>query len=334
MARAILMPSSQDQRHDGRGGFADENRPSPLGTTAPHGYGRRAAASEVFLTNWRRDAADGWVVSARWPSAHGFHGSGDGPHDRPHEPLLLIETMRQAGILLSHLAHRVPLDHPITWQRIRYDLVPRALSAAGAPTEVELHVTDHEVIRRGKRLLSARQEFRVRRDGADLATATLDYACHSPSVYHRLRGRYSERTPADARGLPLPAPVAPQLVGRDRERDVVLSPTDRAGQWRLRVDTSHPVLFDQPVDHAPGMLMIEAARQAAQAATPGVTLPIAMECDFERCAELDAPCWVRARTAPEPAEAGAGDGRVLVDVAVEQHGKPVIAARIISLPIP
>ncbi|MGG7570946.1 AfsA-related hotdog domain-containing protein [Streptomyces sirii] len=193
-------------------------------TTAPHGYGERAASSEVFLTNWRRDTADGWVVSARWPRAHGFYRSVDGAHHRLHDPLLLVETMRQAGILLSHLAHRVPFDHPITWQRIRYDLVPQGLSSAGAPAEVELHVTDHEVVRRGERLLSARQEFRVRRDGADLATATLDYACHSPSVYRRLRGRYSELTPANAGRLPLPAPVAPQLVGRDRERDVVLSP--------------------------------------------------------------------------------------------------------------
>ncbi|MFE1773093.1 ScbA/BarX family gamma-butyrolactone biosynthesis protein [Streptomyces sp. NPDC059008] len=304
-----------------------------MSTTAPQGYGRRAAVPEVFLTNWRRDTADGWVVSARWPRAHGFYGPVDG-RERLHDPLLLVETVRQAGILLSHLAHRVPLDHPITWQRIHYDLAPQALSTAAAPAEVELHVTDHEVVRRGKRLLSARQEFRVRCDGAELASATLDYACHSPAVYRRLRGRYSELTPANARRLPLPAPVSPQLVARAREHDVVLSPTGRPDLWRLRVDTSHPVLFDQPADHAPGMLMIEAARQAAQAATPGVTVPIAMECTFERYAELDAPCWVRARTATEPAAAQDRDGRMPVDVAVEQHGKPVIAARVTSLPIP
>lgn len=329
MASATLMPSSQDQLHDGRGRFAGGNRPSPLTTTVPREYVHRSAVSEVFLTNWQRGVAGGWVVSAQWPRAHSFYGPADGLHD----PLLLIETMRQAGILLSHVAHRVPLDHPIIWQRLRYDLVPQALRATEEPAEVELHISDHDVVRRGKRLISACQEFRVLCDGVDLATATLDYSCHSPAVYRRLRGKYSDLTLANARRLPLPGPVAPRLVARDRERDVVLSPTDRPGHWQLRVDTSHPVLFDHPVDHAPGMLMIEAARQAAQAATPGVTLPIGMECAFERYAELDAPCWVRSRTT-EPAATQTDDGRTQVEVDVEQHGKPVIAARITSVPMP
>ncbi|MGW1375783.1 ScbA/BarX family gamma-butyrolactone biosynthesis protein [Streptomyces sp. NPDC002446] len=297
--------------------------------TAPHGYVHRGAVSEVFLTNWQRGVAGGWVVSAQWPRTHGCHGPLDGLHD----PLLLIETMRQAGILLSHVAHRVPLDHPVIWQRLRYDLAPQALRAVDEPAEVELYITDHDVVRRGKRLVSARQEFRVRCDGAELATATLDYSCHSPAVYRRLRGKYSDLTLTNARRLPLPEPVAPHLVARDRERDVVLSPTGRPGRWQLRVDTSHPVLFDHPVDHAPGMLMIEAARQAAQASTPGVTLPVGMECTFERYAELDAPCWVRARTTG-PAAARSEDGRSQVEVDVEQHGKTVITARVTSAPIP
>ncbi|MFI0154983.1 ScbA/BarX family gamma-butyrolactone biosynthesis protein [Streptomyces lydicus] len=329
MASATLMPFWRDQRHGDRGRFADGNRPSALTTTVPREYVHRTAVSEVFLTNWRRGAADSWIVSAQWPRAHSFYGPVGGLHD----PLLLIETMRQAGILLSHVAHRVPLDHPIIWQRVRYDLTPQALHAADEPAEVELHITDHDVIRRGKRLISARQHFRIRCDGADLATASLDYSCHSPAVYRRLRGKYSDLTLANARRLPLPEPVTPQLVGRDRERDVVLSPTNRPDRWQLRVDTSHPVLFDHPVDHAPGMLMIEAARQAAQAATPGLTLPTAMECDFERYAELDAPCWVQARAADEPLTAVADGGRQ-IEVAVEQHGKPVIAARITSVPTP
>ncbi|MEU9124661.1 ScbA/BarX family gamma-butyrolactone biosynthesis protein [Streptomyces sp. NPDC048506] len=326
MASATLMPSWRDQRRNGGGRFGDGNRRSVLTTTVQREYVHRAAVSEVFLTNWRRGAAGSWVVSAQWPRAHSFYAPVGGLHD----PLLLIETMRQAGILLSHVAQRVPLDRPIIWQRIRYDLVPRALRAAEEPAEVELHITDHDVVRRGKRLASARQEFRVLCDGAHLASAVLDYSCHSPAVYRRLRGRYSDLTFANARRLPLPEAVSPRLVARDRDRDVVLSPTGRPDHWQLRVDTSHPVLFDHPVDHAPGMLMIEAARQAAQAATPGVTVPVAMDCTFERYAELDAPCWVRARTTT-PVARPAADGRRQVEIGVEQHGKPVIAARITSV---
>ncbi|GLW15688.1 adhesin [Streptomyces sp. NBRC 13847] len=325
MASATLAPHVRDERPDIGGEDANGSRPSALTTTVPREYVHRTAISEVFLTDWRPGSSDSWVISAQWPRAHTFYGPRDGLHD----PILLIETMRQAGILLSHVAHQVPLDHPIIWQRVRYDLLPEALRTTGRPAEIELHVTDHDMVFRGKRLATARQEFRILCDGAELATAALDYSCHSPSVYRRLRGEYSDLDLANSRKLPVPQAVEPPLVAREHDRDVVLSPTEHADRWQLRVDTSHPVLFDHPVDHAPGMLMIEAARQAAQADTPGSTLPTSLECTFARYAELDAPSWVRARTTER-----ADDGSRQSTVTVEQHDKPVVSARITSVPTP
>ncbi|MFF8732844.1 AfsA-related hotdog domain-containing protein [Streptomyces sp. NPDC015171] len=43
----------------------------------------------------------------------------------------------------------------------------------------------------------------------------------------------------------------------------MLAATERAGRWQLRIEQDHPVLFGHPVDHAPGMLLLEALRQAA-----------------------------------------------------------------------
>lgn len=322
MAGATLTPNLRDQPHGLGGRLADGTRPSGLTMTVPREYVHRTAIAEVFLTNWRRGEA-GWVVSAQWPRAHTFYGPVHGLHD----PLLLVETIRQAAILLSHVAHRLPLDHPIIWQRVRYDLAPQALRTTDQPAEVTLHITDRDMVYRSTRLVSAHQEFRIVCDGADLASAMLVYSCHSPAVYRRLRGEYSDLALANSRRLPLPEAVAPQLVARERDRDVVLSPTDRPDRWQLRVDTAHPVLFDHPVDHAPGMLMVEAARQAAQAATPGFTVPASLDCGFERYAELDAPSWVEARAT------GRTDGdRRQVEVTVEQHGKPVIAARVACVP--
>lgn len=304
--------------------FASEG-PRTLTTTVPREFVHRLAVSEVFLTDWRRVGDGAWVVRAQWPRAHSFYGPQHGLHD----PLLLVETMRQAGILLSHVAHGVPLDHPIIWQKVAYVLSPEALRTAQAPADVELHVTDVDVVRRGKRLTSARQEFRIVCDGAELANAMLDFSCHSPAVYRRLRGEYSDLELANSRALPLPEALTPGLVGRDRPRDVVLSPAGSDACWQLRVDTSHPVLFDHPVDHTPGMLMVEAARQAAQATAAGFTLPVTLECSFLRYAEMDEPSWVRARTL----ERDAAGGR-LVEVGIEQHGRPVLAARITSRAVP
>ncbi|WP_043266643.1 ScbA/BarX family gamma-butyrolactone biosynthesis protein [Streptomyces sp. CT34] len=326
MASATLTSFAPGQLRAGnRGQFAHGNRPRSLTMTVPREYVHRAAVSEVFLTDWRRGGPDSWLVSAQWPRAHSFYRPVNGLHD----PLLLIETVRQAGILLSHVAHGVPLDHAIIWRTVRYDLSPTALRTTDAPADVELHITDRDVVRRGKRPACVRQEFRIVCDGSDLASAVLDYSCHSPAVYRRLRGEYGDLALANSRKLPVPEPVAPQLVGRDRTGDVVLSPAGDPGRWQLRVDTSHPVLFDHPVDHAPGMLMVEAVRQAALALTPGGALPVSLECSFERYAEMDAPCWVAARTTGR-----SGAGCREVEVGMEQHGRRVLAAKVSSLPMP
>ncbi|UNO39489.1 ScbA/BarX family gamma-butyrolactone biosynthesis protein [Streptomyces sp. MST-110588] len=296
----------------------------PLTTTVPREYVHRAALSEVFLTDWGYAGDDTWVVGAQWPRAHSFYGPAGGLHD----PVLLVETIRQAGILLSHVAHGVPLENSIIWQDMRYRLAPEALRTSATPAEIELHVRDEDLVRRGARLAGARQRYRVLRDGAELATATLDFSCHSPAVYRRLRGAYCDLEHAYARRLPPPEPLLPPLVARDRTADVVLSPTGRPHLWQLRVDTAHPVLFDHPVDHTPGMLLVEAARQAAQAtAGPGFVLPVEMECAFERYGELDAPCWVRAT--PRGHDVA---GRFRVDIAVEQYDQPVFSARIAARP--
>ncbi|WP_142212826.1 AfsA-related hotdog domain-containing protein [Streptomyces sp. SLBN-118] len=60
--------------------------------------------------------------------------------------------------------------------------------------------------------------------------------------------------------LLLPPPACLTPFGRDRFEDVVLAATDRPDRWQLRVDTTHPILFDHLVDHAPGMLLLEPAR--------------------------------------------------------------------------
>lgn len=293
----------------------------PLTTTVPRQYVHRTAVSEVFLTDWRRAGSGAWVVSAQWPRAHSFYGPVDGLHD----PMLLVETMRQASILLAHVAHGVPLDHPIIWQDLRYSVNPEALRVTGAPAEIALHITDHALLYRGRRLAGARLRFHVLRDGAELATAELNFACQTPAVYRRLRGEYSDLQRANARTLDLAEPVAPRLVARDRTSDVVLSPTGHANRWQLRVNTAHPVLFDHPVDHAPGMLMVEAARQAAHAAAgPGFALPTDMECSFHRYGELDAPCWVEVTPGHD------GRGRRLLDIDIQQNGRSVFTARTAS----
>ncbi len=70
------------------------------------------------------------------------------------------------------------------------------------------------------------------------------------------------------------------------------------------------------------MALIEAARQAARAATgqPSALL-LGLETDFTRYAELDVPCWIEARADDPDA---AGDLRV--QVTGTQRGQQVFTA--------
>jgi hypothetical protein len=100
--------------------------------------------------------------------------------------------------------------------------------------------------------------------------------------------------------LPVPPGVPAADVGRALAADVVLAEPapGRTDRRRLRVDTAHPVFFDHPLDHVPGMLLLEAARQAALLQTGGERAPNAYDAVFHRYAELDEPLWIEAGEGP------------------------------------
>ncbi|MFI6107699.1 ScbA/BarX family gamma-butyrolactone biosynthesis protein [Streptomyces sp. NPDC051310] len=257
----------------------------------PRQFVHRAAIAEVFLTGWHPTGEDSFTVTAQWPRQHCFYTAHEGLHD----PLLLSETVRQTLPLLSHAAYDVPFDTRLSWDFFRYALDPAALPTGFVPAELELRVTASDIRRRGGQLAAVTMHFDILRDGAPLATAETRFGCYSRAVYQRVRAGRADIDRVLATALPPAAPVDPAVVGRDRWPDVVLAPADRDGRWRLRTDTGHPVLFDHPVDHAPGMLLLEAARQATQAIRPGRrVLPVGMDIAFFRYVEFDSPCWITA----------------------------------------
>jgi hypothetical protein len=275
----------------------------PLTTTVPKEYVHRAAVSEVFLTGWRQTDTDACTITAQWPRAHAFYGPAHGLHD----PLLFVETLRQSVPLLSHAVYGAPMDHKQIWQRLQVSLDPTALYSGLTPAALELHVSCTDVERRAGILRGMRIDVTATRDGHCLGTASTCFSSHSRALYRRLRGAYGDADEAMANAVAMPAPIRPELVGRDRRDDVVLANRDRDGRWQLRVHTLHPVIFDHANDHAPGMLLLEAARQAVQHHVgPVPILPTGMEAAFHRYVELDAPAWVAAESL--------SDGRVRVVV--------------------
>ncbi|MEW1804413.1 AfsA-related hotdog domain-containing protein [Streptomyces virginiae] len=98
-------------------------------------------------------------------------------------------------------------------------------------------------------------------------TAEAGFTDQPEAVYQRLRGGNADLDRVTSRVIPLPPPMTPRRVPRPLPPRGALPHqllATRAAADRL----NHPILFDHPVDHAPGMLL-EAVRQAAY----GLRLP-------------------------------------------------------------
>ncbi|MDH6515765.1 hypothetical protein M2164_002235 [Streptomyces sp. SAI-208] len=260
-----------------------------LTATVPREFVHRVAVAEILLTGWTRSDADRFTITAQWPRAHQLHVS---PDRSAYEPLLVAETVRQCGALLAHAAYEVPLGHQFVLQELRVDTRPEHLAVGSAPAEPVVDVTVTEVRRRAGRPTALRYEAVVRLGGERVATGGIAVTWTKESVYRRLRGGRTADVGALRLPRPLPAPLPADTVGRALAADVLLSPTARPGRWRLRVDTAHPVFFDHPLDHIPGMLLLEAARQAVRAhGGPEHRVPASFHATFHQYAELDEPVW-------------------------------------------
>ncbi|MCX4993161.1 ScbA/BarX family gamma-butyrolactone biosynthesis protein [Streptomyces sp. NBC_00568] len=284
-----------------------------LTTTVPKELVHRASVAEVLLTDWARTAADRFEVSAQWPRGHSFFTAVQGRHD----PLIAAESFRQAAILLAHTEFGVPLEHPFLMHSLTLDVRPEHLATGSAPASVGIEMTCHDVTWRRGAATAIRFEAVFRRGGQTVASASGSCTCTTPAVYARLRGKQAALAGVPA---PLTAPLAPQHVGRTSPADVVLSPAGRSGRWLLRTDTSHPVLFDHQVDHVPGMVLLEAARQATVATLGQDTFVAHLASTFERYAELDTPCTIEAHPLPDHA------GQRRVRILAHQNDTPVFTA--------
>ncbi|MFD5829058.1 ScbA/BarX family gamma-butyrolactone biosynthesis protein [Lentzea sp. NPDC060358] len=282
--------------------------------TVPRHLVHRAAVSEVFLTDLRIVDDTTFSVGAQWPRDHSFYRL---PSPHRHDPMLLAETIRQAALVIAHQVFGVPLDWKFMSHETNYQITTAGLALGARPADITLTVTCHDVKRRGAKVAGMGMDVTCHRDGRQIGSGSVRWSCVTAAAYQRLRAGVGDRVPPPGTPAPSAPPVSRGLVGRDRSRDVVLSPHDRRGSWLLRIDRRHPVLFDHPVDHVPGMVLQEAARQAAALllGRPGL-VPAALRFTFDRYVEFDSPVVVTpVRRAP------ATTGALGVGVEIEQDGR-------------
>lgn len=259
--------------------------------TVPRQLVHKRSCSEVYLTSWRPDGGDACEVGAQWPRRHSYYTTRSTSAGASHDLLLAAETLRQAVIYTAHQLLGVPLEAAFSMNGMSLHLRDGGVPVGQVPTELILRLDCQDVRRDrlGLRSMTVRVEFFA--GDEVIARGHGDLVVLPQRTYSYLR-----RGRTQLAVLPSGPGLAPEVVGRRHEGDVLID-AHQEGALRLRIDTTHPVLFDHPLDHVPGMLLIEAARQAVTSTLPSEVL-LGFEASFQQFTELDEPCDVHVVVEP------------------------------------
>ncbi|HEV2638080.1 MAG TPA: ScbA/BarX family gamma-butyrolactone biosynthesis protein [Actinocrinis sp.] len=246
----------------------------------------RTALAEVLLTDVRPDREHTFTAAAQWARSHPtFDRAGDGRHN----PLLVAETMRQLGICIPAQFYPVPPGARFLIEELAFSLDAAAEPRAGyGGSELTCGVLV-DVLQAGSAGMVQRLRLTVRyhAEGREFAQADGIARFLPPAAYAAVRSRrcgisamplqslspesQTSKTPTPAVHLTRPATADPTLLGLARHQDLLIG-LDSDDRIRLvPADPFHPFFYDHFSDHVPGMVLIEAVRQAAlhRAAAPG-----------------------------------------------------------------
>lgn len=312
--------------------------------TVPRSMVHRAAVSEVFLTGAHRLGDDHFQCAAQLPRTHSYfseHAHG-GKH---YDMLLLMEVLRQAFIYVSHAFLGVDPKDKFLYSGSETRLINRSLLRVGnRPTSarIDIRVVDHHW--RGSVLAGVTMELQLLIDGEVAARQEGASARWMPSAtWNKLRARGLTTVPRDADPrVQRPEPLAPTQVGRHWLSNVVLGRNlnDRGDGFSasLIVDQDNPAIFDHPLDHIPGMLLLEGFRQVAlvaakryHATEPNMLLLSRCKVTFTRFAEFGLETRYHVK---EKELHFLEDGQTIgIKVEVEQDGASVAHAELELAPM-
>lgn len=254
----------------------------------------RCAVAEVFVTSLERTGADDFLVGAQLPRMHAFYGDRRAPWDIEYDPMLVMESARQAAIALVHEYLGVPQDFGFIVRTFNGAVAPGDGWRIGlAPADLVMSVQITRRHLRGEVLHGVDMVLDIECGGTPLMIVDGSFTWVPPTRWTALRNGYRDSIGMGEYGEPLPlgARAEPAVVGRSDSRNVVIGPVRHTAEEvaaDLVVDTGHPILFDHPLDHVPGTLLLEAARQAVTAmpSVPPRRL-LGVSSSFDRFVELD-----------------------------------------------
>lgn len=295
---------------------SSEDREPRFDATVPRQFAHKRAVEEIFLTDIIvRESHELVLACFQLPRSHALYNEVENGF---HDLLLILEAGRQGMTIYGHARLEVPDGTAFVMGGLRCEVIDlEALRQGDAPAELVIEVPfgGERRDRRG-RVRGYTLKGRGGIDGRPAIEFAGEALLIREALYERVR---SVQVEGGGEIGPAPVPVEPARVGRRSPRNVVVGDSTYSGEelrCALIADPTHPSFFDHPLDHVPGMLMLESARQAAllylgeRGWPPAEAVLDACEARFTQYAALSPPasCYVRAAepaSTREPPSAGA-----------------------------
>ncbi|WP_223691958.1 ScbA/BarX family gamma-butyrolactone biosynthesis protein [Leifsonia poae] len=276
----------------------------------------RAAVAEVFATDVVAAAPDLFECGVQWPRRHSLYSR----PDRTVDGALVAETVRQLTILIAHEGYDVSLTDRFLMTGMRYAVTEHRLAPLTAPPELLARVRVDGVRRTGSgRVRTLRANVELSWNGRPVADGRGDATIVDDETYRRLR-----RGAAPSGFGPPPEPgsrAESEAVGVTTADDVLVSGTESEGGRAIIVDPRHPIYFDHPLDHVPGVLLMDAVRQSARLLLGRPELDFAsFDASFGTVVELAPTASVTVTRLGDAASAAAGTaGEIAFEVRQEER---------------
>lgn len=278
----------------------------------------RTSIAEVFVVDSVAVSENRCVIGAHLPRNHGYYSDHTATPAR-YDPLLLLESSRQAAIYGSHELKGLRLGSAMIVGSYSIRLTDPDATVTGTATGAGQLVLDTTYLgrptRRG-RVRNGRVVQELELDGRPIGSHEMTTTIVTTAENEALRAFRRGSPPpssADYLGQVDGVRAQPHEVGRRDPRNVVLTDLRRGvnrASATVSPDFANTALFDHEYDHLPAMVITEAARQLALATVDDGTgariarhAVTAITASFDSYAELDARLTATAVAGP-PTESG------------------------------
>ncbi|KZF06151.1 hypothetical protein A2J03_25300 [Rhodococcus sp. EPR-157] len=268
--------------------------------TVPRHLVHRHAVAEVFVTDYRFEPEAAYEVGIQLPPAHRIFDTSSGHHD----PLSVAEAFRQAVVLLCHTRYHIPSHHSLLMETFSLNMLgSHGIPTTSAPLAFDLTV--NKLSYRDDAVSGVDVSGTLSDGSKDIARCNAVARGVSPDGYRRIRRGRENQYPSRRTTPPGSVTVRPGRVGRLSEPDVLISANDARRVMFCDPDPQNSALLDHPVDHIPGMVVFEAARQAVRYRSGNPAAQIhTLSAVFPQFTEWETPCEIStsvlAASAQEP----------------------------------